>query len=237
MGIFSSKKKIDAESFWRNYYDSQIFHAILNGEDTSQKVLDSAFKLLTDSDLSFLKVNPVVFENEMAAMHLELFALAFYKRYPDFNRAVQHSILTLRYLQNKDKSDIWEAISHYNKAVAQTATMNADGQQVVGNTAIVVNKIRATSFERWEKTHLNEPQEVFDCAAFVCNRIGADILLNNQVGIRRIAALFLYRIGAEEIFGENWQPSEDILLRIVSQPYSMYEFVIRTLKSVDLQFS
>jgi hypothetical protein len=53
MGIFKSKPKIDMESFCRDYYDNQMFHAIVDAEDGSQKILDAAFKLLTDSDPSF----------------------------------------------------------------------------------------------------------------------------------------------------------------------------------------
>ena len=86
MGIFSSKLKVDIESFCSNYYDSQMFHAIVNGEDGSQKLLDAAFQLLTDSDPYFLKVDRALFDCEMTAMHLELFALVFFQRFFFYHR-------------------------------------------------------------------------------------------------------------------------------------------------------
>jgi hypothetical protein len=250
MGIFSSKPKVDMESFCRHYYDSQMFHAIVNGEDGSQKILDLAFQLLTDSDPSFLKVAPALFESEMTAMNLELFALAFVKRFLNPEEAVQQSIFTLRYLQNKGRSDIWEAMGHYNAAIAKTATMDANGQQMSGDTAFgraiitQVNLLRFTTCKEWHVSHFGDRQdltademEIGQCAVYVFNRIGADIMRNNQIGNRSIAALFLYRLGAENIWGENWQPSEDLGLRIASQPLSMYEFATRVLKTVDLRFS
>ena len=251
MGIFSSKPKVDMESFCRNYYDSQMFHAVVNGEDGSQKILDAAFQLLLDSAPSFLKVDRALFDCEMTAMHLELFALAFLKHFSDFDKAVQHSIFTLRYLQNKDRSDILNAMGKYSKAIAQTATMKANGQKMTGESGIErmtitrVNIMRVDYYESWIKNHLSggpenrtaDDNEIASCVARVCNHLAADILKNNEIGNRQIAALFLYSLGAETIWGENWEPSEDFLLRVASQPYSMYDFATRTLKTVDLRFS
>jgi hypothetical protein len=186
----------------------------------------------------------------MTAMHLELFALAFLKRFSNFEQAVQHSIFTLRYLQNKGRSDIWEAMDRYSIAIAQTATMDASGQQMSEATAIgrmritQVNLFRIESFEKWLESHSIDPnpnnltaneKEMVDCVARVCNHIEGDIIRNEQIGNRRIAALFLYRLGMEDIGGKDWQPSRDSLLRIASQPLSMYEFATRVLKAVDLR--
>jgi len=105
-----------------------------------------------------------------------------------------------------------------------------------------VNQLSFELFKKWLKSNFRDPEnlseqehEIAECVARVCNHIEADILRNNEIGNRRIAALFLYRLGAEEIWGENWQPREDFLLRIASQPYSMFDFATRTLKSVDFQ--
>jgi len=248
MGVFSSKPKLDMESFCKDYYDSQMFHAIVKGEDASQKILDVAFQLLTDSDPSFLKVAPALFECEMTAMHLELFALAFLKRFSNFEQAVQQSIFTLHYLQNKGRSDIWEAMGHYGAAIAQTATMYASGQQMSKDNAFgrmriaQVNLSRSETCKKWLESRFSDPhnltaneKEIVGCVVRVGNHIEADIIRDRQIGNRRIAALFLYRLGAENIWGENWQPSKDLLLMVASQPLSMYEFATRVLKNVDLR--
>jgi hypothetical protein len=236
------------ESFCSDYYDSQMFHSIIDNEDASQKIIDSAFQLLTDSDPSFLKVAPTLFEREITAMHLDLFAFAFLKRFSNFEQAVQQSIFTFRYLQNKRKSDIWEAMGEYNTVIAQTATMDANGEQMSGDTAIgriritEVNLLRFDLLKKWAKSRFSDPdnltaneREILVCAGRVCNHVEADIMRNKQIGNRRIAALFIYRLGVENIWGKDWQPSQDLLLRIASQPLSMYEFATSVLKPVDLR--
>ena len=135
MGIFNKKPKVDTESFCNDYYDSQMFHAVVNGEDGTQKILDSSFQQLLDSEASFRKIDRSLFEHEMTAMHLELFSLAFYRRY-SFDKAVQQSIFTLNYLQEKNRIDIWDSIGEYSKVVAQTATMKANGLQMTGDSGI-----------------------------------------------------------------------------------------------------
>ena len=250
MGFFSSKPKADMELFCSAYYDFHIFHAIVDAEDRSQKILDIAYQQLTDSEPSFSKVDHLLFEREMAAMHLELFALAFSNRFPKI--AVQHSIFTLQYLQNKGRSDIWEAMREYNKVIAQTATMDASGQQMsedtaVGRMTIVgTNDFRWSLFKDWIKSYIGDTapdnltekeKEIVACISRVCSRVLADITRNKQIGNRSIAGLFLQRLGAENILGKNWQANEDFMLRIASQPLSMYEYAIRGLKTVDLTFS
>ncbi len=249
MGIFSSKTKVDMESFFKSYYDSQMFHTIVDGEDASQKILDAAYQQLVESDPSFSKVDRVPFDFEMTAMHLELYALAFYKRF-NFDKAALHSVFTLRYLQNKDRTDIWEAMGNYGKVIAQTATMNANGQLMTEDTAIGrktitrVNLLRTGKFNKWLKSYFSDPEnltanekEIAGCASRVCNHVEADILRNSEIGNRRIAALFIYRLGAENIWGKKWRPSEDFLLGIGSQPYAVYDFSTNVLKTVDLRFS
>ena len=250
MGLINNKPKIDVESFYKAYYDNQMFHSVINGLDISQKILDIAFQMLTDSIPSFSKVDRVLFDSEMTAMHLELFALAFFQRFNNFDKALQQGIFTLYYLRDKGRIDLWETMSAYTKAVAQTATMNDDGQLMTGKTAIGrmtitrVNTLRAELFSKYYKIHVKDPKNptadergIADCIALVCNHIEADILRNKNIGNRRIATLFLYRLGAEDIFGENWSPSEDFLLRIAVQPYSMYDFATQSLKNADFRFS
>jgi len=238
------------ESFCKAHYDCQIFHTIVEGKDASQEILDNAYQLLTDSEPSFSKVDHALFEREMAAMHLELFALAFLYRLHNYERAIQHSIFTLQYLENKGRSDIWEAMGEYGKVIARTATMDANGQQMSGDTAIGrmtitrMNEYRFQLFKDEVKSrigkidNLNENErKIATCVAGVCNRVEADIMRNKQIGNRSIAALFLSRLGVDNIWGKDWLPSEDFFIKVASQSLSMYEFSTQTLKIVDLQFS
>jgi len=227
------------ESFCKDYYD-YIFQDL---------IYNSFYQQLTDSDSSFSKVDRTLFDLEMTAMHLELFALAFLRRFNNFNKAVQNSIFTLGYLQDKDRSDIWEAMGEYSIVLAKTATMNADGQQMTGHTGVErmtitrVNQLGFELFEEWRKSHLGDKdnlnpkeEETMRCVVRVVNLVGADIIQKTQIGNRFLAGSFLERLGAERIFGKNWTPSETFLSSIALQPISMYDSATELLKTVDLQF-
>jgi hypothetical protein len=119
------------------------------------------------------------------------------------------------------------------------------GDTAIGRMTITrVNTFRFELFKEWLKEHFSDPEnltesekEIASCVAHACNHIEADILRNNDIGIRQIAALFMFRLGAEELWGKDWQPTDDFLLLVASQPYSMYDFATKSLKTVDLKFS
>jgi len=215
MGIFSNKPKVNMESFCRDYYDSQMFHAVVNGEDGSQKILNAAFQLLADSEPSFSKIDRLLFESEMIAMHLELFALAFFRRFSNFNQAVQQCISTLSYLKEKDRTDIWEAMGKYNKAIAQTATMKTNGQQMTGDTSIErmtitrVNQLRAGLFEKWLKSNFRNPEHLTSTNSKLLSAlpVSAIILKLTSFEITRLAIgglLLYFFIGSvQKKFGER----------------------------------
>jgi hypothetical protein len=250
MGILSNNQKMDMETLCTIYYDSQMFHATINGLDGSQRIFDSTFQLLLDSFPSFSKVDRHLFETEMIAINLELFSLAFFRKYPNFDKAVDQQIFTLRYLQNKNCSNIWESVSAYNNTVGKTATLGPDGQPLSGDTAFGrmtitrVNTFRFGLFKDWIKNHCKDPdhltkneEEMLDCVSHVCNHIESDILRHNQIGNRLITGQFLFRLGAESLWGTNWTPNQDFSLRVASQSLSMWETANKVLKSTSLKFS
>jgi hypothetical protein len=244
MGFFSNKQKMKIEEFCCHYYDSQIFHAIVDGEDASQKILDTIFNSIMNEDQSFSKIDRNLFDKEMASLHLELFALAWLNRFKEYEHSISQSIFTYNYLKDSNRLETWEAMGKYNTAIAQTATMKADGQQMTGDTGLQrativrVNTRRADLFEKWIKANLKNPsnptqeqKELLHCVTRVFNRIEADLMRNNEIGNRRITALFLYRIG--------WNIDKNLntgaLSKLAAQPIAMYEFAQKILKNVDIQ--
>ena len=243
MGLFSNKPKQSIEELCRPYYDSQIFHAIFDGVDTTQRILDVAFDSIANEDPSFSKVDRKLFEKEMAGLHLELFALAWFHRFKKDEYIIPQSIFTHRYLKEIDRLDIWETMGEYNKAVAKTATLKANGQQMTGDTRYEratiggINEARFELAEKWFKIYAKdasnptkEEKEKLQCAGRAINRIGADLMRNNEIGNRRITALLLYRLG--------WKEDEDLnasaLSKLAVQPIAMYEFAEKVLKTAEI---
>jgi hypothetical protein len=245
MGIFDGKAKLNMTEFCQLYYENQIFQSNVSREDTSQNIVDYTYQLLTDSEPALKQVDRALFEHEMAAMNLELFALAFFQRFvKNINHCFQQSIFTRRYLYDKNKPDIWEDMKYYNLMISKTATWGMTEDTAIGRAQITFNNsFRAEIFEGWIKDNKIDLDKLTDqdnanleCVARAVNRIGTDILKNEQIGNRLIAGLFLERLGTEKIFGKHWQPNDDFLLRVASQPLAIYEFTQKILKTANLQF-
>ena len=237
------------EKFCQTYYDSNLFHSIVNGEDASQKILDGAFQQLATTYLPFSKIERMLFESEMTAMHLEIFSLTCFLRFADTRHGIQQSIYTRRYLNEKNKLNIWEIMVAYNHIIAKIATMRANGQQMTKKkffdriALIGIYHDRISFLSNWasaNKIDLKNPKVLssvdYGCAVIACNRYRADIFLK-KIGNQKIAGLFLARLGGEELLGHNPEPSADFFTALAALPYSIYEFADKAIKSVDLKFS
>jgi hypothetical protein len=178
----------------------------------------------------------------MTAMHLELFALAFFRRFNNNNQAIRQTIFTKQYLNDKNKPDIWEAMVDYNKIISRTATWGMTENTGLNRASILMNDdMRSLMAEQWGKDNkidVNnltiQDKENLECVARACNRVGADIMKNQEMGNRQISVLFLERLGGEKLFGKQWQPSADFFLALASQPYSQYEFAERFVNNINL---
>jgi len=247
MPLFSGKPKVDMQPFCHDYYDSQLFHVLVDGTDATQKVLDFTYEGLLQSEPSFADIDRSLFEREMTAMHVEIFALAFFQRFLDFDKAVLHEILAARYITAKSRNDILEASAEYNLALAKTATMDKTGKPLTGAvgrmTITRVNDLRSLTLERLVPAYVpgyraptEQDRMVASCIVRVCNRIEADLLSKEQIGNRTLAGLFLSRLGTQDTLGRNWQPTEDFFWRIAALPRSAFDFATRALNAVDLHF-
>jgi hypothetical protein len=100
MPLFESKPWLSIEECCRQFYDSHIVHAIINGIDGWSIILDTYFKSIADVDQSFLSVDPTLFRNEMTALRIELFAFACSKNSKTSKYAIRQSFFTEYYLKN-----------------------------------------------------------------------------------------------------------------------------------------
>lgn len=244
MGLLHRKPNISVEECCQEFYDTQIFHPIIAGTDLSSVWWDTVFNSIVEADQSFAVINKSVFQREMTAIRLELFALAWMHKFKRDKYTIPQSIFTQHYLEENGKLGIWDAMERYNLAVAQTATMTADGQQMAGSigterfTITSVNNSRRELYTRWVDANVKNPSKptkkekiLITCVARVGNRIGADLMKNNEVGNRRITALLLYRLG----WKEDEALSEEALFRLAAVIYGLYEGAQEAIKSVNLQ--
>lgn len=238
MGLFNRNPKIGIEEFCREFYDTQIFHPIIAGTDLSSVWWDTVFNSIVEADQSFAVVDKSVFQREMTAIRLELFALAWMHKFKRDKYTIPQSIFTQHYLEENGKLGIWDAMQRYNLAVAQTATMTATGEQAEAWRVAQVNEARVDMFDKWAEANIGDPSAptekekmLVNCVAWVGNRIGADLTKNNEIGNRRITALLLYRVG----WKEDEDLSEEALFKLAAVIYGLYEGAQEAIKSVNLQ--
>ncbi len=239
MGLFSRKPKVGIEEFCREFYDKQIFHAMIGGIDAWSAFLETVFNSISEADQSFAVIDKAVFQREMKALRMELFGLAWSHKFKGEEFTLPQSFFTKHYLEENGRLDIWDIMGEYNQALAKSSVMTATGEQMGTEYVISINKLRSDMFDKWTETNIGdrsvteEDEEHAKCVARVANRIGADLMKNKEIGNRRITALLLYRLG--------WKIDEDLseeaLSRLVAITFGLYEGAKEAIKSVNLQAS
>lgn len=120
MGIFSKKQEVNLESFCCNVYDKYILNP---NTDANAIYYDKLKDSVTKADQHFANIDSQKFNTEMIIMCFELFALAWAHRFGDRLAMTQNSF-TRKYLHERKRDDIWDAMEHYNKAVSHSATVD-----------------------------------------------------------------------------------------------------------------
>lgn len=240
MGLLSRKPKIGIEEFCREFYNAQIFHPMIAGEDFSTFWLDTVFNSVVEADKSFTLIDKTMFIREMTALRLELFALAWRDRFRQEKNTIPQSVFTRRYLEEKEKFELWEIMGEYNQVVAQSATANKTGEQVGGRTgrALVtfVNMTRSNMWEDWCKANLKdtsnlskEEEASLQSVARVINRFGADIKREDCVLPKMLSSKLLDRVGYKP------RLAVEAAFRISAVIFGFYEGAKEAIKSVNLQ--
>jgi len=129
MSLFTKKRRLSVEEFCRSFYDSSIFHRIVNSVDETEALWDEMRAQLTEVDPSLAQVDRMKFHHEMTALRLELVALAFdHSGFPDDKR-IRLATATRAYLDANVHADILSSMGPYNDAVAESALDIATGER------------------------------------------------------------------------------------------------------------
>lgn len=241
MPLFESKPKLSIEECCRQFYDSHIFHSSLVDTDSWALFLQHTKELIAEVDPSFSSVDPNIFQREMTAICMELFALACLRKLKKFEYCYPQSIFTRTYLEENKIPEIWEIMGEYNQAIAMSVTMNAKGKQLysgaIGRGIITfINSMSFNLLEEFIKNYLGDrvlTQEGKDilcgCASMVINRRGADIKRENGVLIVLLTSRLATRLGCDENL------KTEALLWLGAKILGFYEGAEEYLKSVHLQ--
>jgi hypothetical protein len=206
MGLLRGKPKVGIREFWRDFYDRNVFKADFRGVDLYLVHCQTVFNWVVEADKSFKLVDFAVFHEEMTAIHMELFALAWRDKgqFP-----IAQSFFTKSYLEENKKTQIWDIMGEYNLQLSRSDTLTVTGKQVQGLTGKVQvathNAVRANMFNKWAEVNIKDRDNPTDnevarakCVARVANRIGVDITSNDSMALKLLTATLTQRLGCDE---------------------------------------
>ena len=241
MPLFKSKPKLSIEECCKQFYDRNIFHAIIAGTDFWSNVLDIAFKKFVELDQSFASIDRTLFRNEMTALRMELFALAWSQRFKQDKYTFPQSLFTWRYLKENGNLHLGDVMGEYNRVVSQSVITDAKGAKFsgrTGNAAIVATNFFKTELAKeWAKNNLGttsdrvlteEEDNKAKCAGRVINRVGADIKRADGIVVKLLAASLAERLGCDLSL------KSEAFFGLASIIFGFYKGAEEYLKSVDL---
>ena len=227
MGLFRRKPKVSMEEFCREFYHTQVFNANIAGVDAYKMLCETAFDSVVEADQSFAAIDRARFQEELTAIRMELFALAWMRRFKREDLTVPQSLFTRRYLQEEGKLPIWDIMGEYNQAVARSATTSETGQQVDGplgrGRVAFVNTLRFEVFRKlWadaagDESTTEQREDLLNCVARVANRIGADIEGSNCILVKLLGVRLADRLDCEADL------TSEALFRLAAVIYGLYQ--------------
>lgn len=193
MEKFGHGQNINIEKLCREFYDFQVFEPpVISGIDAKSFVWNTYFNSVVEADASFAKVGSDTFLAEIHAIQLEMFALAFGEKFKNDDMAMRQSAFTKDYLRERDALNMWETMGEYNRALAQSATMNHKFEQV-GNIQVArLNEKRFVAVKKWAESEIDKK-----CIGRVINRIGVDVHRADAVASKRLAVKLAERLNCD----------------------------------------
>jgi hypothetical protein len=213
MGLLSHKPKVSIEEFCRQFYDSFVFNATIGGVDLNEVLCKTFFDSIVEADQSFAEIDRDKFRNEMIAIRMELFGLAWLHKFKKEELAISQSLFTRRYLEENGRIEIWEAMGAYNQAIARssitTVKQDPDGRrrftQIDDDLLVArMNKARFDICTKWAESNLPKPELMTEkdkitlaCAVRVANRFGVDAKRFSSITVPLLASRLADRLGCD----------------------------------------
>lgn len=124
--FFNRKNAVSTDHFCRSFYDSFVFLEVADGRQVRQALWDNIRGPLMNADIAPMKADRILFANEMTALELEVFGLAWMHHFTLEEHAGQEEdyifaeiVFAKRYLEHHGFRGIWKAMLAYADAVDQ----------------------------------------------------------------------------------------------------------------------
>ena len=167
MPLFGRKPNIDPEEFCRLYAETQV---IALWSDPQQPI--AIVQKVGPDDPAFARVDAHLLGEELVALNLELFGLAWIHQVRDGKRQVVESAAMKRYLTEVGRAGTWEMMGAYNQAIARSSKKGLpEGERLQRAAVVGQNSARLGLLEEWTKDGIED-----DAAVRAVNRFFTDRL-------------------------------------------------------------
>ena len=234
MGFLNRRPKISIEEFCQQFYDLQIFHAIIAGEDVWAGFLGVIFKSVAEVDQSFAITAPTVFKREMAALRIELFGLALMHHLQLEEHCLRELVFTRSYLEQNGQLEIWDIMYEYNKTIARAMELPSRepvrrvftplaSEEVIQKIHLgFMHDLRTDLSNKCAKTGADP-----ECSARVANRLSTPDTWTNRTAIEVLTDTLVQRLGC--------QLNTEALLRLRAVVFGLYKGAKGAIESTNLQ--
>lgn len=187
--------KVRVQNFFQDFYNSQVFHPVIAGDDLKWSYIDEVYDSIIEKDKAFHLVDKNIFRKEMMALRMEMIGLAFSHNIKNKELLLSQSLFTKKYLENNNEPELWDIMGEYNKGVAMSMDYSKNEREISLN-----NVRRASLYDGY--VH-NYPDMDKYCIARVCNRDGSEDAWKKQYTIMRLTARFCDRADCDEKIDET----------------------------------
>ena len=218
--------KVSVQDFFQDFYDSQVFHPVIAGQDMKWSYIDTAYDSIVKIDKLFNSVDRNVFRKEMMAVRMEMVGLAFTHKIKNKEQLLNQSLFTEDYLNKIAQSEIWDIMGEYNQAIARSSTDITKGERASRATIVMINNMRILLWEEYLKKYYKDGMDK-TCIARICNREGCEVAWGKHVTDRYLMARLADRVGCNESI------NPDALMVVASVIWGFYQGAKEAIKSVS----
>ncbi|MCY4625812.1 MAG: hypothetical protein OXC99_12555 [Chloroflexi bacterium] len=193
------------------FYDEIVFDGVEIGQIVAKPtvLLDVIKKQLIDKNPQMESIPQESLHHELTALRLELYGLAWQKRFKKDEQVIQQSAFTVQYLKARHKLSVWETMGEYNRTISQSTGLDANGR--TDERAKAMGNVRRMEFfEKWAPKLISDPSNLTDdekllgqCIARSANRLNADLYEKNELLLRGLFTKTSRRLNIEDNIGQE----------------------------------
>ncbi len=115
------KPKMSIGGVCGEYYNNNVLRPMVTTKKGGPLVWDAFLKNIENVDYAAAAADEELFRREFAALRVELFGLAWSHLQKEEDFLVREILFTRRYLNDMQRTEVWESMDDYNKTILRSS--------------------------------------------------------------------------------------------------------------------